>query len=100
MRGNLRLGLLAILTLLLVSGCATHPAPSNYQIQIPSLTLFPKWHTCWTHDRQTGHREAANCVTLLEDDYFAIVHELKAACLANSQEPEQCQAILPPGDPL
>jgi hypothetical protein len=52
------------------------------------------------HDRQTGHREAAHCVTLLEDDYFAIVHELKAACLANGQEPEQCQAILPPGDPL
>ena len=91
---------LVIPLLLLVSGCATHPAPSSYQIQIPSLTLFPKSHACWMHDRQTGHREAANCVTLLEDDYFAIVQELKSACLANGQEPEQCQAILPPGDPL
>lgn len=100
MRGNIRRRLLAIPLLLLVSACATNHAPSRYQITIPTLALSPESHTCWTHDRQTGHREAANCITLLADDYFAIVAELKAACLANGQEPEQCQAILPPGDPL
>ena len=92
MRGNL--GRLAILALLLVSGCATKPAASSYRIQIPTLALEPKLHACWARDG-SGIRRRTDCATLLADDYFAIVHELKAACLANGQEPEQCQAIVP-----
>lgn len=30
---------------------------------------------------------------------FALMMELKAACLANGQDPEQCQAIMPPEAP-
>ena len=83
---------LVILLALLVSGCATGPQTSSYQITIPTLTLTPKSHICWTRDRVTGQRDAVNCVTLLEEDYVAIVTELKAACLALGQDPEQCQA--------
>jgi hypothetical protein len=82
-----------LLALLLLSACATKTGPSSYRITIPTLTIFPKSHTCWLHDRKTGQHEPANCVTLLEDDYFAIIAELKAACLAAGQEPEQCQTL-------
>lgn len=95
----LRLG---ILLMLVGSGCATAPKPSSsgYQITIPTLTLFPKAHKCWVNDRENGRREQVDCITVIADDWYAIVMELKTACLANDQTPEQCQAILPPGDPL
>lgn len=86
---------LATLMLLLVCGCATKLEPSSYRIELPTIGLPPKHHGCYAVT-PGGLRKPAQCVTLLEDDWFAVVNELKAACLANGQEPEQCQAILPP----
>jgi len=36
---------------------------------------------------------AVPCVELAEDDYHALVIELKAACLALGQTPEECQTV-------
>jgi hypothetical protein len=90
MRG--KLALLVIPLLLVSTGCTA--AVSSYRIEIPTLRLPPIFHSCWARDGQ-GKRVSAKCMTVLEDDWHAIAHELKAACLANGQEPEQCQAILP-----
>lgn len=90
MRGNTRPGLLAILVLG-TFGCATAPPPSHYQVEIPLLQARPT-------DYQAGEGIWYRCYR--REDAIAIVTEFKAACLALGGSPEQCQAILPPGDPL
>ena len=80
-----RRGLPALLTVALLSGCATVPMPS-YRVQIPVLTMRPLVGTC---QLQSGGQ--TRCLTLSEKDYRAIVVELKAACLANQQPPEECE---------
>ena|SRR3990167_10187992 len=85
---NGKWGLLAIL-LLVSSGCAQTPGGSSYRVTIPSLTISPSYHDCWVVRGQA--RQAARCVELAEQDYHALVIELKAACLAFGQTPEECQ---------
>ena len=92
--------LLAIPLALLLCGCETIPSGSSYRVQMPILSLPPIHHSCWVTDRATGRKEAAQCVTLIEADYLGLVIELKAACLALSGTPAQCQTIAAPGTPL
>lgn len=92
-----RLMLFGILLGLVSFGCATKAGPSSYWIEIPTMSLAPIFHKCWARDSR-GMRQPTRCTTVLEDDWHALVAELKAACLANGQEPEQCQAIMPPED--
>lgn len=81
---NLRLTRLAILMLLMISGCAPAPAPSPYRVAIPILEARPSdyqmaegiWYRCYRRE-----------------DAQAIVIELKAACLALGGSPEECQAV-------
>ena len=99
-RSHSRPRLFAILSMLLLCGCETTGSGSSYRVQMPLLSLPPIHHSCWVTDRATGRKEAAQCVTLLERDYLDLVIELKAACLALSGTPDQCQTIAPPGTPL
>lgn len=79
--GKWRLG--AIL-LLVSSGCATGPSPSPYRVTVPILAERPTdyqmaegiWYRCYRRE-----------------DAIGIVVELKAACLAFGQSPEECQAV-------
>jgi len=82
LRSHSRLMLLVILWLLGSSGCATAPQPSPYRVEIPQLQARPA-------DYQLGEGEWYRCYR--RDDAQAIVIELKAACLANGQTPEECQ---------
>lgn len=81
----------AILAGLLVSACAQTPGGSSYRVTIPSLTISPSYHDCWVVRGQALQTE--RCVELAEQDYHALVIELKAACLAFGQSPEECQAV-------
>lgn len=78
--------LLPVLTAVLVSACATPLTQSRYQVRVPTLAARPLAVPC--SDRTGAH----TCVVLLQDDYAAIVRELKAACLANRQSAAECQA--------
>lgn len=77
--GKWRLG---VILLLVSSGCATGPGPSPYRVTVPVLAERPTeyqmadgvWYRC-----------------LRRDDAQALVIELKAACLAFGQSPEECQ---------
>ena len=80
-----------ILVGLLLSGCATAPGASSYRVTIPSLTISPSYHECWVLHGQAV--QPMPCVELAEADYQALVIELKAACLALGQTPEECQAV-------
>ena len=99
-RSDSRRRLLAIPLALLLCGCGTTGSGSSYRVTMPVLSLPPIHHSCWVTDRATGRKEAAQCVTLIEADYLALVIELKAACLALSGTPDQCQTVMPAGTPL
>lgn len=68
-----------------ISGCATAPKPSPYRVAVPILHAIPTdyqieegiWYRCYRRD-----------------DALAIVRELKAACLAHGQTPEECQTVV------
>lgn len=81
-RSNLRLKRLAILMLLMISGCATAPAPSPYRVTMPVLEARPS-------DYQMAEGGWYRCFR--REDAQAIVIELKAACLALGGSPEDCQ---------
>lgn len=80
---NLRRKLGAIL-LLGISGCATAPGPSPYRVVMPILQERPTdyqmaegiWYRCYRREDAVG-----------------MVIELKAACLALGQTPEECQTV-------
>ena len=78
--------LLPLLTAVLVSACATPLTGSSYKVLVPKLATRPLAVPC---SDNTGRH---TCVVLLQDDYAAIVRELKAACLANRQSAAECQA--------
>lgn len=83
MHSHLRLKLGAIL-LLAISGCATAPGPSPYRVTVPILTERPTdyqmaegiWYRCYRRE-----------------DAQALVIEVKGACLALGQTPEECQTV-------
>ena len=83
---NLRLWLGAIL-LLAISGCGTAPGPSPYRVEIPILQQRPA-------EYQTADGTWYRCYQ--REDVQAIVIELKAACLALGQSPEECQTVQDP----
>ena len=58
---------------------------------MPTLTISPNYRDCWAV--QGGVMQPVPCVELAEDDYHALVIELKAACLAFGQSPAECQAV-------
>jgi len=64
-------------------GCAPTPLPSPYRVNLPTLNAAPLVTPCRT-DRPT------QCVVLTQDDYLALVRELKAACLALGGTPDAC----------
>lgn len=78
---------LAILMLLTISACAPAPHPSPYRVTMPVLEAQPSdyqmadgiWYRCYRRE-----------------DAQAIVIELKAACLALGQSPEECQTVKEP----
>ena len=79
-------GWLAILWLLATYGCATEPGPSPYRVEMPILSSRPtefqvggNWYRCYARE-----------------DAVALVIELKAACLALSGTPAQCQTEATP----
>lgn len=73
--------------LAVISGCTTAPEPSPYLVQIPILHEIPT-------DFQAEEGIYYRCYR--RDDALAIVRELKAACLAGGQTPEECQAVVKP----
>ena len=78
---------LALLITGLVSGCSLARGNSSYQVQIPVPHALPKTVRCVTEKDQTER----DCVLILEEDFDAIVRELKSACLALRGTDEQCQ---------
>lgn len=84
-RSGGRLALLISLMGALLSGCATRATALKYTIQIPLLGAAPDTVSC--RDR----RGITKCIVMREDDYRALVRELKAACLANGQSKAECQ---------
>ncbi len=85
LRWNGKRVLLSLLTAALLSGCATAGTPS-YRVVVPILQSKPVEFTCATT------RGGASCLIIRTSDYQNIVRELKAACLANKQTPQECQA--------
>lgn len=71
----------------LLSGCGKELRDSNYKVQIPLLQAVPTPGNC-TFSKYGDQRR---CIILLEEDFEAIVQELKAACLALGGSPEECQ---------
>jgi hypothetical protein len=63
---------------------------------MPALTIAPKVHECWIRDTRDGTRQAADCITVLQQDYYAVIHELKASCLALGGTDAACQVEYPP----
>lgn len=78
-------GLAGLLMAALISGCAAGVAPSPYRVTIPVLSAPPRTVPCALGGR------ADRCLVILEDDYRALIVELKAACLALGGTPEACQ---------
>lgn len=77
-----RLMQLVALTGVLVLGCVKEQVPSHsYRVKIPVLTASPNIINC----------KDGPCELWLSKDIQAIVRELKAACLAFGQTPEECQ---------
>ena len=76
------------LAAVMTSGCAsmTRLPASDYQVTIPILTARPRIIDC------TAHGGPSECVVVLRSDFHALAKELKAACLANGQSHEECQA--------
>lgn len=58
---------------------------------IPTLTISPRYHDCGVV--QGTIMTAVPCVEVAEEDYHALVIELKAACLALGGSPGECQAV-------
>ena len=81
--GKLLLRLIPIAVLLW--GCALVPRPSPYQVIIPLLQSPPLTIPCHVPEPTT-------CTVVRTSDWEAVIRELKAACLANGQEPKACQA--------
>jgi hypothetical protein len=77
---------LFVITLGLISGCATVPGKSKYTVSMPTLSAHPREVPCKLND------EAITCLVVVEEDWNAIVRELKAACIANGQTPKECFA--------
>ena len=66
----------------LLFGCAMAPSRSSYRVVVPELELVPMEIPCGVH----------RCMVLFKSDWERVVRELKAACLANGQTPQDCQA--------
>lgn len=79
----LRLG---ILWGLASCGCVPAPGPSRYQVTLPELTARPT-------DYQFAEGEWYRCY--VREDALALVHELKAACLALGGTSQHCQTEAP-----
>ena len=73
------------LTAALVSGCATAPKPSGYQVILPELEAPPREFVC-----QQAEQERL-CTAVLSSDWQKVVRKLKAACLAQGGSPEACR---------
>ncbi len=75
-----------ILPVALLSGCATGPCKSPYQVTVPTLQAAPVPLACLQGSQET------KCLLLLEEDWRRVVRELKAACLAAGGAHDDCQA--------
>lgn len=70
----------------LICGCApAAPLRSVYQVQIPTLTAPPSASSCIVNG------EPARCLLVYEEDWRALVIELKSACLALGGSLTDCQ---------
>lgn len=91
-----KLGLVAILSLLCTSSCGTGTKSLPiYKVSVPALTYRPMYKPCTIVDTKTLEKEEAQCVLLYSPDFFELVTELKASCLASGGKPEDCQTVLP-----
>lgn len=92
MRSRPKSGGLALVLMLIVSGCGTQAPVSRYQIHPLMLTVAPIYHECDIRDDATGKKERSECVTMLRHDYRQLVLDLKTACLASGGTAQECQA--------
>jgi hypothetical protein len=88
-----RLVLLLVLTVALALGCVQAQVASNYKVKIPVLNAATEPSECVIAVNVDGivMKKLGSCVTLLEDDWKAVVRELKSACLALGGTDEECQ---------
>jgi len=66
---------------LLSQSCVPRRMQPSYLPEIPSHSYVPEFYDCG----------ATTCVRMAAEDYYALVLELKAACLALGNSAEDCQ---------
>ena len=86
---------LAILVPLLTWSCSSPTRSLGYAVIVPTLMVYPRILECTTTDAKTGEKEDADCILVYGPDWYAIITELKAACLASGQSADACQAVMP-----
>lgn len=82
------LSVIVLIVLASLTSCALSRAHPQYDVHLPILHAAPLYEPCLLD----GMAQSAECVTVLKEDWFAVVTELKAQCIALGHTLKECDA--------